>query len=76
MAELRQTIADLDQMIVSARNAAGNVDELTRPNSALVGELSSTLQDVARAARDLGVLMDYLERHPEALIRGKAAEGK
>jgi hypothetical protein len=30
---------------------------------------------VARAARSLGVLADYLERHPESLIRGKI-EGK
>ena len=30
----------------------------------------------ARAARSVRVLADYLERHPEALIRGKKGEPK
>ena len=37
-------------------------------------ELRDALQEVARTARSLRVLTDYLERHPEALIRGKAKE--
>ena len=39
-------------------------------------QLGSTLQEVSRAARSLRVLADYLERHPEALIRGKTGEAK
>jgi paraquat-inducible protein B len=34
-------------------------------------QLGSTLDEVSRAARGLRILADYLERHPEALIRGK-----
>ena len=37
-------------------------------------ELRDALQEVTRAARSLRVLTDYLERHPEALIRGKTEE--
>ena len=33
-------------------------------------------QEVSRAARAVRVLADYLERHPEALIRGKTGEAK
>jgi paraquat-inducible protein B len=32
------------------------------------------MSELARAARSLRVLADYLERHPEALIRGKTGE--
>jgi paraquat-inducible protein B len=32
------------------------------------------MQELGRAARSLRVLADYLERHPEALIRGKVQE--
>jgi paraquat-inducible protein B len=39
-------------------------------------ELSNTLLEVSRAARSVRVLADYLERHPEALIRGKQGEAK
>ena len=39
-------------------------------------ELDSTLQEVSGAARSLRVLADYLQRHPEALLRGKEGEAK
>jgi paraquat-inducible protein B len=55
---------------------------LKSTNATLVGndapgqqELRDALQEIARAARSLRVLTDYLERHPESLIRGKT-EGK
>lgn len=74
--DVRKAIEDLDATLVSARRAIDSVDLLVQPSSALAGEVANTLQGVARAARDLGLLMDYLERHPEALIRGKAGEAK
>jgi paraquat-inducible protein B len=45
---------------------------LIAPDSVLAAELDGTLQEVSRAARGLGLLADYLERHPEALLRGKS----
>ena len=54
---------------------------LTSTEANLVGpgapgqvELRNAMQELARAARSLRVLADYLERHPESLIRGKTAE--
>jgi paraquat-inducible protein B len=46
------------------------------PDSAQAQELSNTLMEVSRMARSLRVLADYLEQHPEALIRGKRGEPK
>jgi paraquat-inducible protein B len=37
-------------------------------------DLRDALQEIARAARSLRVLTDFLERHPESLIRGKTEE--
>jgi paraquat-inducible protein B len=37
-------------------------------------DLRDALQEIARAARSLRILTDFLEQHPEALIRGKSAE--
>jgi paraquat-inducible protein B len=80
---LRKTIADLDLTVVSARgtlqSAQGTFDNagnLTGPNSVQVQQLNDTLREVSRAARALRVLADYLEGHPEALIRGKKGEAK
>ena len=40
-------------------------------DSPLQQDMRQTLQEVTRAAGSLRVLTDYLERHPESLIRGK-----
>jgi paraquat-inducible protein B len=81
--ELTQAIAELDQTLVaargtlvSARGTLTNTASLTEPNSAQLQQMNSTLQEVSRAARSLRVLADYLERHPEALVRGKKGEAK
>jgi paraquat-inducible protein B len=80
---LRKAIGDLDLTLVSARGALvsaqgtlDNTSNLTGPNSVQVQQLDDTLREVSRAARSLRVLADYLERHPEALIRGKKGEAK
>jgi paraquat-inducible protein B len=69
--DLRNTIAELDRTLKSARQAVESADNLIAPNSTLRAELGGTLQEVSRAARGIRVLADYLERHPEALLRGK-----
>jgi paraquat-inducible protein B len=64
------------------RNTIGVVDRVLKNTDAtLVGkdapaqqDLRDALQEITRAARSLRVLTDYLERHPESLIRGKTDE--
>ena len=74
--DVRKTIAELDKTLASARTTLDNADKLIQPDSLLGAELGSTLDEVKRAARGLRVLADYLERHPEALIRGKTGDSK
>ena len=65
-----------------ARGALGAAEKmLTSTEANLTGasapgqlELRNAMSELARAARSLRVLADYLERHPEALIRGKTME--
>ena len=80
---LQKVLEQLDLTLVSARGTLtsaqgtfGNATSLTSPNSAQVQQLNLTLQEVSRAARSVRVLSDYLERHPEALLRGKKGEAK
>jgi len=81
--DLQKAIGELDRTLLSARGALDsgrgtldNANKLVEPNSVLGAELGNTLQEVTRAARSVRVLADYLERHPEALIRGKTGEAK
>jgi paraquat-inducible protein B len=81
--DLRKVMAELDQTLGGARGTLDkadtlvvNTNKLVEPNSVLGAELGNTLQEVSQAARGLRVLADYLERHPEALLRGKPGEAK
>lgn len=76
IAELDQTLVAARGTLVSARGTLTNTASLTEPNSVQLQQMNNTLQEVSRAARSLRVLADYLERHPEALLRGKKGEAK
>ena len=71
-----QTLLTAQGTLTSARGTLDNTSLLTEPNSAQVQQIGTTLQEVSRAARSLRVLADYLERHPDALLRGKTGEAK
>jgi paraquat-inducible protein B len=74
--DLRKAIEELDRTLASARGTFDSATQLIEPSSVLGQQLDSTLQEVGGAARALRLLADYLERHPEALIRGKTGEAK
>ena len=74
--DLKKAIVHLDETLVSARGTFDSATRLVAPDSTLDTELNTTLQELSRAARGLRVLADYLERHPEALVRGKPGEAK
>ncbi|HEV3239829.1 MAG TPA: MlaD family protein [Casimicrobiaceae bacterium] len=70
-----KTLEDLRRAIASADRALKNADAaLFAGDSPAPQDLRDTLQEVTRAARAVRVLVDYLERHPETLIRNKPQE--
>jgi paraquat-inducible protein B len=54
-----------------AGRALANIAALTAKGSEERRHLDSTLSELRAAARSIKVFAEYLERHPEALIRGK-----
>jgi paraquat-inducible protein B len=54
-----------------AEDAMKNAKEALSQGAPLQNDLGSTLVELSHAARSVSALADYLERHPEALIRGK-----
>jgi len=83
---LNKTLATTEQLAKSLNNdvtpemAAAMKDVRRTLNSAertiaddspLQQDMRQTLREVTRAAASLRILTDYLERHPESLIRGK-----
>jgi len=73
--ELKTIVTDVRNTIASADGVLRNTDAtLVGKDAPAQQDLRDALQEIARAARSLRVLTDYLERHPEALIRGKIDE--
>ena len=72
---LRTTIEELRRTLSGADGVLKNADAtLVGPNAPAQQDLRDALQEIARAARSLRILTDYLEQHPEALLRGKSEE--
>lgn len=66
------------RIIQAAKQAEKTLVELegsTRGDSALMLRLTESLDELAKAARAVRGLADYLERNPDALLRGKADPG-
>jgi paraquat-inducible protein B len=72
--DLAKALVGLEQTLASGRRTLDTADGLIGVDSALRVDLANTLQEVSRAARSIRVLGDYLERHPESLLRGKSGE--
>lgn len=86
LATLNRTLAGAEQLthslnddvapeIVAAmadvRKTLSSAQQTLAEDAPLQQDLRRTLQELARAAASLRVLTDYLERHPEAILRGK-----
>ena len=61
---MRQSAENLNQTL---EKVAGSSDET-------IANLNEALRDVSDAAKSMQNLTDYLERHPESLIKGKKGE--
>ena len=61
--------------VKQAESTLAAVEGMTGESSALRYELSNALKELSTAARSIRLLSDYLERHPESLLQGKAKEG-
>jgi len=57
----------LDKTLLTVRKALQVAD----PNSPAAVNMNSALKELSAAARSIRVLADYLEQHPEALVKGK-----
>jgi len=71
-------ISSIDKTAVAAQAALKEAKEsldltenILAEDSPTLTELTNTLREVSAAASSLSALADYLQRHPESLLRGK-----
>ena len=75
LAEAQKTLSSADKTFAGAQSTLDNLDRnIVDSNAPLQRGLNDTLQELQRTARALRVLSDYLQQHPESLLRGKPAD--
>jgi len=65
--EAKSTLTQAQLTLVQAQQTVA-------PETSLQNDLHTTLTSIGRAADSIRVLADYLDKHPEALLRGKTEE--
>jgi len=68
-----RTLPKLDAAVDQLRATFKSAQEVIAPDTVLYQDIKRALTELATAARAIRDLADYLERHPEALIKGKGA---
>lgn len=76
MKDVRSTLHSAEQTLHTADITLSTAQRSLAEDAPLQQDLRQTFQDLSRAAVSLKVLTDYLEQHPESLIRGKQTEPK
>ena len=75
LAEVTRTLASTQQTLAAMQGSLDRLDtNLLSPGAPVQRSVEDTLGEVQRAAQSLRVLSDYLQRHPEAVLRGKPAD--
>ena len=74
-------VANINKAVESASmalNQAGttleSIDTLAGEDSETIYTLNTALEEIAMAARSIRTAAEYLERHPESLLRGKGGQ--
>ena len=70
----KEIAPELRAALKDARATLDKAQGMLAQDSPLQGDLRTTLRDVSRAAQAMRNLADYLERHPESIIRGRPQE--
>ncbi len=72
ISDLRTKVTpEVSTLLEGARQSLANAEQMLNAESPLQVKMNTALEEISGAARSLRLLMDYLERHPESLLRGK-----
>ena len=73
--EAQKALAEVQRTLTKAQTSLDSLDRnVTDPNAPVQHNLEQTLLELQRASRSLRVLSDYLQQHPESILRGKPAD--
>ena len=71
LATLREASRKADTVLAQAESTMATLERQLDDDSPLLFELSQTFKELSAASRSIRIMADYIERHPEALLKGK-----
>jgi phospholipid/cholesterol/gamma-HCH transport system substrate-binding protein len=71
-ASLQTTTREADATFKKSQVTLGRLDDTLRPDAPLLFQVNHTLVDLSEAARAIRQLAEYLERNPDAIVRGRS----
>ena len=73
--EAQRALAEVQRTLTKAQGSLDSVDRnVIDPNAPVQRNVEETMVELQRTAKALRVLADYLQQHPESLLRGKPAD--
>ena len=71
MSSVEETSEAASAALEQAEKSLALTENVLAEDSPTLNELNKALRDISAAARSISTLADYLQRHPESLLRGK-----
>jgi len=69
--DVKQALSSANGALKNAEKTLSSVSHMASPQGQLNHEILTVLQQLTSAARAVRIMAEYLERHPEALLKGK-----
>jgi paraquat-inducible protein B len=71
MSKIQNTTESAQKALEQANQTLKSLEQITEEGSQLRYEVSATLREISAASRSVRVLSDFIEQHPDALLRGR-----
>ncbi|SPB15104.1 paraquat-inducible protein [Caballeronia novacaledonica] len=70
----KEVLPEMRDTLTQAKKTFGQAQSTLQSDSPLQSDVHQALQELTRTLQSLNSLADYLERHPESLLRGKSGD--
>jgi len=70
----KEVVPQARDTLAAAKQTFGSAEATLQQDSPLQSDVHQALQELTRTLQSLNALSDYLERHPESLLRGKSGD--
>ena len=71
---IKSTVEEAKMALEQADTTLKSIEDIAQEGGLLRQEISAALKEISAASRSVRVLADFIEQHPDAVIRGRATQ--